>query len=221
MRVRADSVLISSILHTIGLLFFVRTALWYYGADPAASERLGPGYQGEAYADHNFGIGCLAIIFIGLVVVWTGYVKRSRAAWLVMFVIVWFWAFPIFILPLTKPYRWPMGLTFPEFFYEAISGPGWTTQMVRTILVFLLMVAGLALPMGRIFIARKANEPAHLPSRRVAVSLLIGILVAAIPLYGWLRVGVLYEIPAQATAFLVAPPPPPPPPQSPCTCPDP
>jgi hypothetical protein len=224
MRVRLDSVFVSSILHTIGLLFFVRPALWYYGAasDPTAVARLDAGFQGESYADHRFGVACLAIILIGLIVVWTGYAKRSRPAWFVMFVIVWFWAFPVFILSSAVPLvRGQLMLTLPEFVYDAISGPGMTTQVVRSILMFLLMVIALALPMGRFFIARKANESVHLPSRRLAVSLLIAIPVAALALYCWLRVGVLYEIPpSQMIGWLVAPPPPPPPPSTPFKCPD-
>jgi hypothetical protein len=223
MRVRPDSVFVSSILHTIALLFFVRPALWYYGAasDPATVARFDAGLQGESYADHRFGVACLAIILIGLIVVWTGYAKRSHLAWFVMFVIVWFWAFPVFVLPLVVPLaRGDFMLTFPEFFYNAISGPGMNTQKVRSILMFLIMVVGLALPMRRFFIGRKANEPVHLPSRRLAVSLLIGIPVAALALYCWLRVGVLYELPTvQLTTVLTAPPPPPPPP-TPCKCPD-
>ena len=223
MRVRPDSVLVSSILHTIALLFFVRPALWYYGAasDRAAVARLDAGFQGELYADHRFGVACLAIILIGLIVVWTGYAKRSRPAWFVMFVIVWFWAFPVFILSsVLELARGDVMRTLPEFFYDAISGPGMTTQIVRSILTFFVMVVGLALPMGRFFIARKANEPVHLPSRSVAVSLLIGIPVAALALYCWLSVGVLYELPtAQLNTFLVQPPPPPPPP-TPCKCAD-
>jgi hypothetical protein len=222
MRVRPDSVFVSSILHTIALLFFVRPALWYYGAasDPAVVARLDAGFQGESYADHYFGVTCLAIIVIGLIVVWTGYVRRSRAAWFVMFVIVWFWAFPVFVLPdVVRLARGEFMLTFPEFFYNAISRSGWATQMVRSILMVLIMIVGLALPMGRFFIARKANEPVHLPSRRLAVSLLIGIPVAALALYCWLRVGVLYEIPtAHLYTFVEQPPPPPPP--TPCKCPD-
>jgi hypothetical protein len=221
MRVRPDSVFVSSILHTIALLFFIHPALWYYGApsDPAAVARFDAAVQLELYADHYFGVASLAIILIGLIVVWTGYAKRSRPAWFVMFVIVWFWVFPVFILP-SPLIRGYLILTFPEFFYDAISGPGMATQVVRTILMFFIMVVGLALPMGRFFIARKANEPVHLPSRRLAVSLLIGIPVTALALYCWLRVGVVYELPtAQLNTFLVAPPPPPPPP-SPCKCPD-
>ncbi len=223
MRVRPDSVFVSSILHTIALLFFVRPALWYYGApsDRASMARLDAGLQREFIADHAFGVACLAIILIGLIVVWTGYAKRSRPAWFVMFVIVWFWAFPVFIRPLVVPLaRGDFMRTIPEFFYDAISGPGMSTQIVRSILVFFMMVVGLALPMGRFFLARKANEPVHLPSRRLAVSLLIGIPVVALALYCWLRVGILYELPtAQLNTFLVAPPPPPPPP-TPCKCPD-
>ncbi len=218
MRVRPDSVFVSSILHTIALLFFVRPALWYYGAasDLASVARLDAGFQRESYADHYFGVACLAIILIGLIVVWTGYAKRSRPAWFVMFVIVWFWAFPVFVLSARGEFM----PTFPEFFYDAISGPGMTTQMVRAILMFLIMVVGLVLPMGRFFIARKANEPAYLPSRRLAVSLLIGIPVVALALYCWLRVGVLYEIPTAQLYTFVEQPPPPPPPPTPCKCPD-
>jgi hypothetical protein len=215
-RVRPDSVFVSSIFHTIALLFFVHPALWYYGAasDPAAVARFDVGFQEASYADHRFGVASLAIILIGLIVVWAGYAKRSRLAWFVMFVIVWFWAFPVFIRPVVGALaRGELMLSFPEFFYDAISGPGMATQMVRSILMFLIMVVGLALPMGRFFIARKAIEPLHLPSRKLAVSLLIGIPVAALALYCWLRVGVLYELPsAQLKTSLFQLPPPPPPP---------
>jgi len=222
MRVRLDSVLVSSILHTIALLFFVHPVLWYYGApsDPATVARFqDPGVQGAMVADHRFGVASLVIILIGLVVVWTGYAKRSRPAWFVMFVIVWFWVFPVFIRP-SPLVRGYFTVTFPEFFYDAISGPGYATDVVRMILMFFIMVVGLALPMGRFFISRKANEPVHLPSKRLAVSLLICTSLAALALYCWLRVGILYEIPTkQLYTFLVAPPPPPPPPSA-SKCPD-
>jgi hypothetical protein len=222
-RVRPDSVFISSILHTIALLSFIHPALWYYGApiDPAAVARFDAAVQQELYADHYFGVTCLAIILIGLIVVWTGYAKRSRPAWFVMFVIVWFWAFPVFIRPVVvRLARGEFMLTFPEFFYHVISGSGMITQVLRSIPMFLLMVIALALPMGRFFIARKANEPVHLPSRRLAVRLLVSIPVAALALYCWLRVGVVYEIPtAQLSNFMLAPPPPPPPSPT-CKCPD-
>ena len=75
MRVRPDSVFISSILHTIALLFFVHPSLWYYGApsDPAAVARYDAEVQQQFYAYHAFGVASLVIILIGLIVVWTGY----------------------------------------------------------------------------------------------------------------------------------------------------
>ena len=133
-----------------------------------------------------------------------------------MCVIVWFWAFPVFVRPIVVPLsRGEFVGTIPEFSYDAITGSGVRTEVARAILMFVIMVVGLALPMGRFFIASKANEPVHLPSRRLAVSLLVGIPVVALALYCWLRVGVLYEIlTAQLHDFLVASPPPPPPPPS-------
>ena len=215
MRIRPDSVFVSSIFHTIALLFFVHPVLWYYGAasDPAVVAQFDGGYQEASYAEHNFGVASLAIILIGLIVVWAGYAKRSRLAWFVMFVIVWFWAFPVIVRPFVRGLaHGDFALTLPEFFYDVISGTGLPTQMARSILMFLVMVAGLALPMGRFFVSRKANEPLHLPSRKFAVSLLIGIPVAALALYCWLSVGVLYELPtAQLNISLFQPPPPPPP----------
>lgn len=67
MRVRPDSVFVSSILHTIALLFFVRPALWYYGAasDPAVVARLDAGFQGESYADHRFGLRAWQLFSLG------------------------------------------------------------------------------------------------------------------------------------------------------------
>jgi hypothetical protein len=173
-------------------------------------------FRGEAQS-----VASLAIILIGLIVVWTGYAKRSRPAWFVMFVIVWFWAFPRFVLsfiPLLIRER--SSFTFPELLCDAILGPGLPRDVVELCLAFLLMVIGLALPMGRVFVARKADEPVHLPSRRLAVSLLIGIPVTALALHCWLRVGVLYELPTAQEMFLLQLQPPPPPPPTPCKCPD-
>jgi hypothetical protein len=161
MRVRPDSVFISSILHTIALLFFIHPALWYYGApsDPAAVARFDAAVQRELYADHYFGVTCLAIILIGLLVVWTGYAKRSRPAWFVMFVIVWFWAFPVFIRDVVvRLARGEFMLTFPEFFYYVISGSGMITQVLRSVPMFLLMVIALALPMGKVLYSQEGKR---------------------------------------------------------------
>ena len=218
MRVRPDSVFISSLLHTVVLLYLIRPSLWNYFS--LNHILLAPmdnvWFRGEAQS-----VASLAIILIGLIVVWTGYAKRSRPAWFVMFVIVWFWAFPRFILSIIPLLiRERPSFTFPELLCDAtILGPGFPRDVVELHLAFLLMVIGLALPIGRVFVARKADEPVHLPSRRLVGFSAIGAMIAVIVLFFWLRLGILYEIPvAQANVWLVAPPPPPPP--NPCKCPD-
>lgn len=223
MRVRPDSVFISSVLHTVTLLYLIRPSLWdsplwtYFTPHILLAPMDNVVFRGEAQS-----VASLAIIIVGLIVVWTGYAKGSRPAWFVMFIIVWFWAFPRFILSIV-PFliRERSSFTFPELLSNAILGPGPYRDIVELHLAFLVMVIALALPMRRVFVARKAPEPVHLPSRRLAISLLIGIPVAAFALYCWLRVGVLYEIPlAQVSGSFQLAPPPPPPPSAPCKCPD-
>jgi hypothetical protein len=214
MRVRPDSVFISSLLHTVVLLYLIRPSLWnYFSRTHILLAPMADGFRGEAQS-----VASLAIILIGLIVVWTGYAKRSRPAWFVMFVIVWFWAFPRFILSIIPLLiRERASFTFPELLCDAILGPGFPRDVVELHLAFLLMVIGLALPIGRVFVARKADEPVHLPSRRFFGFSVVGAMIAVVVSFFWLRLGILYEIPvAQANVSLLAPPPPP----NPCKCPD-
>jgi len=198
----------SSLLHTAALLYFIRPSLWNYSSlnhillAPIDENR----FRGAAQS-----VASLAIILIGLIVVWTSYAKRSRLAWFLMFVIVWLWAFPRFILSIVPLLiRERSSFTFLEWLSDAALGPGVQRDVVELTFAFLLMVIALALPIGRVFVARKGDEPAHLPSRRLAVSLLVGTLVAALALYCWLRVGVTYELPTADLNYYLQPPPPPP-----------
>lgn len=215
MRLRADSVVVSSVFHTAALLFFVRAALWNYlaGSDKASFARLDPGFQAASETAHYLGIACLAIIVIGLLVVWTGYVKRNRPAWLVMFAIVWFWAFPIFIRPfLAGVVRGRLELSLSEALYYAVSGPGGLRLELEADLAFLLMVIALFLPIRKFFFARKLEEPTHAPSARLVGFCLTGVMVILSALYAWIRVGVAYEIPVTALNMTDRLPPPPAPP---------
>jgi hypothetical protein len=89
MRIRADSVFISSVLFTIALLNLIPAGRWYFfsGTDKVALARLDAGFRAEAQTLHYFGVACLTIILIGLIVICTGYVKCARSAWLVMFAV--------------------------------------------------------------------------------------------------------------------------------------
>jgi hypothetical protein len=159
MRIRADSVFISSGLFTIALLCLIPAALWNLesGHDRVLMAKLDDGYRAEAQTAHYLGVACLAIILIALTVIWTGYMKRARSAWLVMFVVVWLWAFPLFILPfLSALIHGRVVLTFSEALHDAISEPGSPRSVVESVLIFLLMVIALILPIKAFFFRRKA-----------------------------------------------------------------
>lgn len=152
MRVRFDSVFVSSVLYTIGLLCLVRAALWtYYGSTNAL-------LVADDQTMHYLGVACLAIILIGLIVIWTGYVRRARSAWLVMFVVVWFWVLPLFAYRfLEAVIHGRLQLSFPEFLYDAIS-PGDFRPWVEAVLIFLLMVVALVLPIRKLFFGKGCSR---------------------------------------------------------------
>lgn len=214
MRVRSDSVFVSSVLHTIALLCLIRPALWNYfaGSNKELLAQMDAGFRSEARTAHYLGVASLSIILIGLIVVWTGYARTSRSAWLVMFVIVWLWAFPLFVLPFVSALvHGRVVLTFSEMIYDAISGAGTPRSVVELLLIFSVMVIALLLPMGRFFGHTVAEGVAHRASMRGVASALLSALVILVGLYAWVRIGTLYEIPAaelNPTQRLPSPPPP-------------
>ncbi|HEV2496048.1 MAG TPA: hypothetical protein VG204_23710 [Terriglobia bacterium] len=114
------------------------------------------------------GITSLAIIAMGLIVIWAGYVKGVRWTWLVMFVIVWVWAFPVLILPFSpffNPRGWGArfgGISVTQVlantFASAIHESGPARDFVEVVLIFLLMVLALVLPV-KTFIRGQAGGP--------------------------------------------------------------
>jgi hypothetical protein len=101
------------------------------------------------------GITSLAVILIGLIVTWAGYIKAARWTWPVMFVIVWVWAFPALILPYLRP--WKGEATNAQLFASTISQAGRARSLVEILLAFLLMVVALILPV-KTFFARRPRE---------------------------------------------------------------
>ena len=202
MRVRADSTLVSSVLITLALLSLTPAAWWYFSSRTDMDDA---GWQAEARTAHYLGVACLAIILIGLIVVWTGYVRRSRTAWLVMFAVTWAWAFPTFALP---PLKTLGRFTLPESIYNAIHGPVPLRSAAQMVVVFALMVIALLLPIRPFFFGRETSALNQKPSlnrmgRTVVITLLI--LVA---LFVWVHAQV-YEIPLDQLKFWEPPPPPP------------
>ena len=215
MKIRLDSVLVSCVLHTIALLALVQAALWNFSGRTKAL--LAPmeeaGFHTDTQTLHYLGICLFALVLVGLIVTWTGYLNMRRSAWLVMFVIAWVCVFPPFVLPWVSPLlHRRMDLTFSEFLYNAIYGWGFPRELLVSILMFLAMLVGLLLPIKKFLGTHDRDEPTRRPSARLVRFSAAGILVVLTVLYAWLRVGVIYEIPTrQLSMGFEAPPPPPPP----------
>lgn len=130
-----DPVLVASLLFTIALLFRVPDSL------QNAAYTQGPLFQAA-------GLASLANILVGLVVVWTGFMRRYRWAWLVMFIIVWVWFFPLFVLPI---FRGKIDVTFVGWLKEAWHWPGSARDYGENIVLISIMILGLLLPVKSFF----------------------------------------------------------------------
>jgi len=214
-RVRADSVLISSVLFTIALLCLIPPCLAnaLAGRDKMALATLDAGFRAVAGLTGTLGVACLATILIGLIVTWTGYIRRVRWAWLVMFVLAWAWAFPLFALPFLTA-RWV--LTFPEVLYSAIHEAGVPRVAVESVLIFLLMVIALLLPI-KSFLVGGIEGAGHRPSWKLIGGSAVSLLLLVIGLLAWIHLRV-YEIPPDALRSWQQLPPPPPPPTRDSNC---
>jgi hypothetical protein len=214
MRIRTDSAFVSSVLFTIALVCLVpmfwanvitdRDKIWLAKLEDG-------GYRLAAQRTIDLSVVCLAVILIGLIVLWTGYVKRTRASWGVMFIVVWLWAFPLLVLPLFQSGH----ISIADWLYTAIYYPG-SASWAKSPLPFLLMVIALLLPVKSFFLDAKGPRPVHRRSPKLiggSVAVAFLILVA---LLAWIRFR-SYEIPpAELFSSWEQLPPPPPPPSNPC-----
>jgi hypothetical protein len=106
------------------------------------------------------GFSSLAIILIGLVVTWIGYVKSVPWAWFIMFIIVWVWAFPGLVLPFFSPgiaVPWRQGVS------DTVNHPGIARDFFEGIATFLLLAIALLLPIGSFFRRGKSTSGAGDP----------------------------------------------------------
>jgi len=168
---RRDALAVSGILFTLALLLLTPEILAYARTTYQSRYRditvyPEPGVPLDRVVIPNYaaplGITSLAIIAIGLLVTWAGYVKGVRWTWFVMFVIAWVWAFPLVALPLLL-----LGggvSAIPHSFAWAIrevlhAGP--YSDIARVFLqenlTFLLMVLALALPAKAFLQGRRAG----------------------------------------------------------------
>jgi hypothetical protein len=121
------------------------------GRDRKVLEELPACCQDALYTTGHLGEASMALIFVGLIVTWTGYVKGVRSAWFVMFIIVWVWAFPFVLLwfipdMMATPFRNLMSL--------ALRGPGSARASLYAVAHFTPMVIALILPIKAFFWGR-------------------------------------------------------------------
>jgi hypothetical protein len=158
LRIRHDLVFVSCGLFTVALVCLIPIAWWYVPLGYGVPMRYSPDLRELFRAESYVGKLSLALVFIGLIVTWTGYLNKVRWTWFVMFILVSGLAIPLgmerlvvhpllvlgavseLILevirkkPATSPYLW-------QAFFEPIS-------------IFLLMVIALFLPVKSFFSRR-------------------------------------------------------------------
>ncbi|MFZ0959335.1 MAG: hypothetical protein WAO35_00400 [Terriglobia bacterium] len=155
MKIRHDALAVASILFTIALLLEAAyawdVAVTLFQSGPYESH---PEFYREIDYFAPVGFASLAVIAIGLIVTWFGYIKGVRWTWFVMFVIVWVWAFPV-MMPFL--HRWTAETLYATL-AAAISGNRMARSFVAIALVILLMVLALVLPL-KTFLPGRGGGP--------------------------------------------------------------
>lgn len=209
MRTRVDSVFISSVLFTIALACLIPNfwASVITKHDRTWLARLDSGDQLATLTRSSLSVVCLAVILIGLIVIWTGYRRRVRWTWAVMFIVVWAWAFPLMVMPVVGH---PRSVLLPEWIYTAICYPGSARAWAESVLLFSVMVIALGLPVRSFFLVGEGPRAIHRLSPRLIGGSAVTALLVVISLSAWVRL-TAYEIPSAAlTSWRQFPAPPPP-----------
>lgn len=150
MRIRSDAIFISSVLFTIALIALIPHNLqlastWHHRVLP----------EGRNWIQNYFmpmGFASLTVVFVGLIVIWAGYIRQVRWAWFVMLVIVLVFAFPVYMLPVSLEVRAAAGsINWSAWFWNAVSGPGIYRDYAKGPLDFVLMLIALFLPIRSFF----------------------------------------------------------------------
>jgi hypothetical protein len=143
LKIRHDTLAVSSVLFTLGLLIHVPATLGYVWTFPQTSLDIA-GHMGMFNYYAQIGFASLAIIVIGLIVTWAGYIKGARWTWFVMFLITWVWAFPVLFL---AEFHWRNMLPIAQWPPLDLSVGGPKREFAESVLTWLLMVLALMLPL--------------------------------------------------------------------------
>jgi hypothetical protein len=118
------------------------------GNDKAALASMAPGLADYAILLGQCGVASLGVILVMLIVIWKGYCKKLKWTWFVMFVIVWAWYFPLFVLP---SLRYLEGFNLIKWLFSLAHVSSWSYNPPTWISIFLLMSVALILPFKSFF----------------------------------------------------------------------
>ncbi len=152
LRIRHDLVFISSVLFTIALVSQIRWAWWNIPQGYGYMRGLDVWRRSARLSSSEVGELALALIFIGLIVTWTGYLNKVRWTWFVMVILVSGLTIPLRIFPhLMHP---KVFLDLPKLLVDTWKGEPVARIVLEEILTFLLMVIALLLPVKSFFSRR-------------------------------------------------------------------
>ena len=190
MRIRRDAVFLSSVLFTIAFLLLVPLMwnnaqaglpFWHLGraaqADRAELQHMEESTREVSLLLGQCGFSTLIFIFVVLTVIWKAYVKKLQWAWFVMFVVVWVWYFPLFVLPTLRLLR---GFDLIKWLASLTYLSSWSYSPSLWVVIHLLMLAALILPVRSFFgkyLTAPTNEVLEIAHKRepVARSILTGV----------------------------------------------
>ena len=155
MRLRIDAVFVSSVLFTLALLWLVPHNLQYASSWPEPFIRVDDRLSVQNYW-MPIGFAALTLILVGLIVIWTGYIRKDRWAWLIMLIIVWVFAFPIYLLPILQA-RLAAGSSGWPIFWDAIKEPGVARASIKGPVDFVLLLVALLMPVRSFFGKQSPN----------------------------------------------------------------
>lgn len=159
MGIRHDGVFVSSVLFTFAFLLLVPTS-WenaLAGHNPAALESMGSELASYAVLLGQCGVAGLAVILLTLIIIWKGYIKKLQWTWFVMFIIVWGWYFPLFVLPSLKYLE---GFNVIQWFSSLGYRSSWSFTPPFWVSIFLIMLTALILPAQSFFSKQGDKEAA-------------------------------------------------------------
>lgn len=153
---------ISSMLLTICLLNIARWHLQFAAnwrtRHISVTDRLTmPNYEA------SIAFASLALVIIGLIVIWTGYQKRRRSAWLIMAVFVFVYFVPVNLIDVFLDIRKVGWSWWPAVVHDAREGRAFSLGAIYALASFAVMVIALLIPIGTFFGKSKAGHDADMP----------------------------------------------------------